>query len=173
MLKYFKKLKLVFLSKTKPIKFARYLGVCVGGRCRFLSVNMSTFGSEPFLISIGEHVTITSGVKFVTHDGGVWVFRDVEPKLDVFGKITVGDNVFIGLNSIILPNTKIGPNVVIGAGSIVKGDLESNSVYAGIPARKICSLEEYRSKLSGRELYTKGLDTKSKRKIILQNIGHK
>lgn len=29
------------------------------------------FGNEPYLFVIGNHVTITGGVRFVTHDGGV------------------------------------------------------------------------------------------------------
>lgn len=28
------------------------------------------FGSEPYLIKIGDNVRITNGVRFVTHDGG-------------------------------------------------------------------------------------------------------
>lgn len=59
------------------------------------------------------------------------------------GRVTIGDNVFVGTNSTILCNTHIGNNVVIGAGSVVSGDLPSNAVYAGVPAVKICSIEDY------------------------------
>jgi acetyltransferase-like isoleucine patch superfamily enzyme len=47
----------------------------------------------------------------------------------------------------ILPNTKIGSNVIVGACSLVKGELKSNSVYAGVPARYICSTEDYLEKI--------------------------
>lgn len=43
---------------------------------------------------------------------------------------------------------EIGDNVIIGAGSVVSGKIESNSVYAGNPAKRICSLEEHYQKLS-------------------------
>lgn len=63
---------------------------------------------------------------------------------------TIGNNVFIGMRSIILQGANIGDNVIIGAGSVVSGKVESNSVYAGNPAKKICSLEEHKNKLAKR-----------------------
>jgi len=36
--------------------------------------------------------------------------------------------------------------VVIGAGSVVSKSADSGFVYAGIPAKKICSIEEYLEK---------------------------
>lgn len=43
--------------------------------------------------------------------------------------------VFIGANCVILPGSIIHENVVIGAGSVVKGEIEENSVYAGLPVK--------------------------------------
>ncbi|MFR1295915.1 MAG: hypothetical protein ACLSBH_11080 [Coprobacillus cateniformis] len=67
------------------------------------------FGSEPYLIEIGDHVRITNGCKFITHDGGVWVIRQLmdDNEIDLFGKIIVGNNVHIGMNCIIMPNVKL------------------------------------------------------------------
>ena len=62
--------------KRDPVDFARRLGVRVGHGCRFLGLKLGTFGTEPYLIKIGDHVTLTYGVKFINHDGGVWVFRE-------------------------------------------------------------------------------------------------
>ena len=45
-----------------------------------------------------------------------------------------------------LPNTIIEDNVIIGAGSIVKGHIKANGVYAGNPVKYICSIEEYTNK---------------------------
>lgn len=56
------------------------------------------------------------------------------------------------MNSIILRDTVIEDNVIIGAGSVVSGILEKNSVYAGVPARKIMSLEEYKERLESRQI---------------------
>lgn len=46
-------------------------GIIVGNNCEIQS-NV-TFGSEPYLIEVGDNVRITQGVTFVTHDGGMWV----------------------------------------------------------------------------------------------------
>lgn len=105
-----------------------------------------SLGSEPYLIRIGNHCTITSGVTFVTHDGGAWIFREEIPRLNVYGKIEIKDNCFIGIKSIILPNVTIGPNSVVGAGSVVTKDVPANTIAAGVPARVICSADEYKEK---------------------------
>jgi galactoside O-acetyltransferase len=52
-------------------------------------------------------------------------------------KITIGDNVWIGAKSIILKGVNVGDNSIIAAGSIVNCDVESNFIYAGVPAKKI------------------------------------
>ena len=52
-------------------------------------------------------------------------------------KISIGDNVYIGANTSIIAGSTIPDDVAIGAGSVVKGELESGWLYAGIPARPI------------------------------------
>jgi acetyltransferase-like isoleucine patch superfamily enzyme len=115
-------------------------------------------GSEPYLVKIGNHCAIAEGVRFVTHDGGCLILRDQIPELNVFGKIEVKDNCMIGINSIILPNVTIGPNSVVGAGSVVTKDVPTNTVVAGVPAKIICPLSDYKEKCVKRwtELNLKG-----------------
>ena len=113
------------------------------------------FGGEPYLISIGDHVTISFNVSFINHDGATWVFRD-RPEyqgLQRFGRIDIGDNVFVGANTTILPGVTIGSNVVVGAGSVVTKDLPSDGVYAGVPARVVCTIEDYVQRTSARCTY--------------------
>jgi len=47
------------------------------------------------------------------------------------------ENVFLGCNAIVCKDVKIGRNCVVGAGSVVTKNLEENSVYAGVPAKKV------------------------------------
>jgi len=68
------------------------------------------------------------------------------------GKVEIGNNVFIGRNAIIMRNTVIGDNVIIGAGSVVTKDCESNYVYAGVPAKKIMTIEEFHEKRKNLQL---------------------
>lgn len=135
-----------FIRGGGYIDRARKEGVVIGERCRL--IGSPSWGSEPWLITLGNHVEISSNVRFITHDGATWVFREKERYKDVirYGKIEIKDNCFIGANSTILPGVTIGPNSVVGACSLVRKDVSPNSVYAGNPARRICSIEDYAEK---------------------------
>lgn len=165
-----KKIFLKLIKKRMNKKQIKKLGVQIGNDCRFLSVDKSTFGSEPYLITIGNHVTITSGVKFITHDGGVWVFRKKCPEIDSFGRIFIGNNVFIGINSIILPGVTIGNNVVVGAGSVVTKDVPDNVVVGGNPAKEIKSIQAYEVKILEDADYTKKLNYNDKKVYLLNKF---
>jgi len=134
------------ISKYNSFNIAEYFrkqGAQVGEDCHICVNELST---EPYLIKIGNHVGISSGTKFITHDTG-WNFRDKIPDLHVFGTIEIGDNTDIGENSIILPNVKIGANCIIGSGSIITKDIPPNSIAAGVPARVIGNLDDYYCKV--------------------------
>jgi len=156
-------LNIIKLKKT-PIKYAKSIGVNIGDNCRLIDITSSTFGSESYLITIGNHVTITSGVRFITHDGGVWVMRNDYKDIDVIAPIKIGNNCFIGLNSIILPGVTIGDNCVIGAGSIVTKDIPPDTVAAGTPARKLTSINEYKVKSLSNALFIRSMPPKEKKK---------
>ncbi|NLD48072.1 MAG: acyltransferase [Clostridiaceae bacterium] len=146
-------------------KYAKKIGVKIGINCRIATYR---WGSEPYLISIGNHVHISNNVQFITHDGGVWIFRDEIPDFDVFGQIHIDDNTYIGNNAVILPGVSIGKNCVIGANSVVTKSIHDNSVVAGVPARFICSTDEYKRKLLRKNTYTKNINSNQKRKHIEQ-----
>lgn len=62
------------------------------------------------------------------------------------GLVKIGNHVFVGAGSTILPNVVVEDNVVIGAGSVVSRNLKANTVYAGVPAKPICTIEDYKRK---------------------------
>lgn len=148
---------------TDPVSYAKYLGVHIGKDCRLISD--VKFGSEPYLVTLGNHVSITSS-QFITHDGGIWIFRETHPKIDLVAPIKVGNNVFIGAGCIILPGVIIGDNVVVGAGSIVTKSLAPNHVYAGIPAKQIKTIAKYWDGLKERVIETKHLQPMQKKKYL-------
>lgn len=149
--KIFKRLRLYYNYYWKhKADLASYLqaqGARIGENSSLLGGLAAFNSAEPYLIRIGDNVTITQGVLFVTHDGGTRVFRDVTPAWKKgtmkVGTIEIGDNVFIGVGSIILQNTKIGSNVVIGAGSVVSKNIPSDVVAVGAPAHVLYPIEEY------------------------------
>lgn len=163
---YFHHLNLKLLKIINKKIWLSKLGVKIGQNCRLIGI---TFSSEPYLVEIGNHVSATN-VHFETHDGGVWVFRDKHPEWDIIKRIIVGNNVYIGAGSIILPGVTIGNNVVIGANSVVTRDLESNYVYAGVPAKKIKSIEEYYTKIQKDILETKLLTPKNKKRYLIKHF---
>lgn len=131
---------LIFIS---PAVFAKKQGVNVKGRLFIYGASPGMFGSEPWLITMGDNIHIAGGVSFVNHDGGVLILRHKYPTLEITKPIEIKDNVYIGMNSIIMPGVTIGSNVVIGAGSVVNKNIPDNSVYAGVPAKFIKSLDDY------------------------------
>ena len=52
------------------------------------------------------------------------------------GGIVIGDDVWLGANVVVLDGAVIGQGCVVAAGSVVRGELEPFSIYAGVPARR-------------------------------------
>lgn len=142
-------LRLFFInSPMKRANFLRKKNVfhSIGNRVMITSRKIPLYAK---LISIGNNVWMASGVSFITHDVTHYMLNGLYPEKkyqEKIGCIRVGDNVFIGAETKILYDVNIGDNIIIAAGSIVTKDLEPNGVYGGIPARRLCSLEEYLEK---------------------------
>ncbi len=161
-----RKLRSLYLRFISPNKVAKILGVQFGLNCKFRT---KQFGSEPYLIKIGNNFYSSDKVQFITHDGSVNVLRNLYDEykdIDYMSPIIIGNNIFIGYGSIILPGTIVEDNVIIGAGSVVRGNLKSNSVYAGVPVKYICSIEEYINKNKNKFTHSKHLSPENKKQII-------
>lgn len=160
---YYKLLKILL----SPEKYAKYIGVKIG---KDSNIHKSvSFGSEPYLIKIGDNVRITAGVNFVTHDGGVWVLRNLykEKNCDKFGPIIIGNNVHIGINTTIMPGVSIGNNVIIGCNAVVTKDIPDNSVAVGVPAKVIKTIDEYYNNNKNKLELTKKMSKNEKKKYLL------
>jgi len=134
------------------------------------------FGSEPYLISIGDNTTISFDVAFVTHDAATRVIRNLpgrNKETVIYAPIKIGKNCFIGCRTVILPGVTIGDNVIIGAGSIVNRDISSNTVAAGSPCKEICTLEEYEEKHKDDFLYMVNLPFDKKKQYLLKHFNIK
>lgn len=129
-------------------KKLKSLGAAIGHGTVFYDPKTNMIDTQnPYLLDIGENVRITKGVIILTHDYSWSVWAGVAGNcLGRVAPVKIGNNVFIGMNAVILCGTVIEDNVIIGAGSIVHGICEANSVYAGSPAKRISSLEEYARK---------------------------
>lgn len=130
---------------TTYIKYLKKQGVKVGEGTVFYEPSSNIIDVQnPELLMLGDNVRITAGVKILTHDYSWSVITGGYGEcVGGVAPTQIGNNVFIGVDSIITAGVTIGDNVIIGAGSVVTKDCQSNSVYAGVPARKIMSLEEF------------------------------
>lgn len=101
-------------------------GKCVIGHHCFINSNSLLVCHNR--IQIGDYCQISPHVQIYDHDHD---FRDREglkAKKFKCDPVIIGSNVWIGAESVILRGTKIGDNCVIGAGSIIKGNIPSNTV---------------------------------------------
>ena len=85
-------------------------------------------------IVIGDNTVISGRVSVITHaDCHRSVFlsehfpRQCQP-------VTIGNDVWLGFGSIILSGVNVGPNSVVAAGSLLRDDVPTGTVYAGVPA---------------------------------------
>ncbi len=103
---------------------------------------------------IGNHCMIAAKSQIEIHPNcqiaEMVVIRDQNHNFGAAGKtiveqgfstapIIIEENVWLGAKVTVLAGSHIGKNTVVGANSVVRGKLEPNSVYAGIPAKKIKS----------------------------------
>ena len=125
---------------------ARELGVTVGEGCRLYSMQIS---SEWELLTIGDRVTVSSDVLFITHDGTGWLFRDEQGRRHYsLGRIEIGNDVFIGARATIMPGVRIGDRCVVAAGSVVTRSVPDGHVVGGNPARIISTYEALAAKVA-------------------------
>lgn len=132
--------RIVFIKK-------HHLYGSIGENCSIQKRKLPLYSN---LVFIHNSVHVASSVGFVTHD----IIRNMLNNkylenggcFERIGCIEIMDNVFIGSGTRILYNTRIGSNVIIGSDSLVNKVIPDNSVYAGVPARYICSYEEYAEK---------------------------
>lgn len=88
-------------------------------------------GLHPWLITIGDHVTLAPYTSIFTHDESLKHHTGTTR----LGRVDIGDRVYVGVGAIILPGTSIGDDSVIGAGAVVHGDIPPSSLVMGNPGK--------------------------------------
>ena len=85
---------------------------------------------------ISDHVSINTGTH-LDHDNVFLDFSSTGPGVATGGNVKVGRLSFLGIGSTIKHNISIGNNTVIGGQSFVNRNCSSNSLYFGVPAKRV------------------------------------
>ena len=138
------------MSSSKRVEYLRKKEIfgAIGNNVTIMDRKIPLYAK---LIRIHNNVKIASNVTFATHDITHSMLGAFGKYNETVGCIEIMDNVFIGTNTTVVGNVRIGPNAIVGAGAVVTKDVPANAVVGGVPARYICSLEEYLAKR--KELY--------------------
>lgn len=108
---YYKKIKKMTPMQIK-LEHLRNVGMKIGEECYFFSDKLET--PEPYLVTIGNHVTIAPDVAFMTHDASANFY--LENTSDIYGRINIGNYVFIGMGSLVLPGVTLADHIIVAAG---------------------------------------------------------
>jgi len=102
----------------------------VGDHC-WIGDNATLYNIAP--ITIGEHSVISQDAYLCT---GTHDYREVSFPL-IASAIAVESECWIAAGAFVGPGVTIRYGAVVGAGSVVLSDVESATIVAGIPARKV------------------------------------
>ena len=85
---------------------------------------------------IGEHCLINTSSS-IDHDNTFKNYSSTGPSVTTGGNVELGECSHLGISSTVKHQISIGDNTIIGTQSMVLKNCNKNSVYYGIPAKKI------------------------------------
>jgi maltose O-acetyltransferase len=120
---------------VRPIGSASNIRI---GRGTF--INTDTRFAASGGITIGRDVAIGPRVCLETVDHGL-VHMPGQGRGSVASPIAIGDRVWLGAGVIVAPGVTIGHDSVIAAGAVVVRDVEPWSLYGGVPAKRMRTID--------------------------------
>lgn len=116
----------------------------IGGHCSIGEYNHITACNK---VTIGDGLLTGRFVFIGDNDhGGLSLEEGFVPpakrRLVSKGAIVIGDNVWIGDKVTILAGVHVGDNVIVAANAVVTGDIPSNCLVAGVPAKIVKQIEK-------------------------------
>ena len=114
-----------------------YKNLIVGDNCH---IGKNCFFDLRGKVEFKKNVVVSMKNTFITHiDMNKSNLREKYPAISE--DILVGENVYIGADCCVLKGTEIGENSIIAAKSLVNTDVDSYSIYGGVPVKKIKTVE--------------------------------
>ena len=115
------------ISKNAIVKKNTY----IGPGSMIISNTVINVGTK-----IGKHCLINTS-STIDHDNIIKNFSSTGPGLITGGNVIVDEMSYLSIGSVIKNNINIGRNTIIGACSYINKNCNSNSVYYGVPGKKI------------------------------------
>lgn len=158
MFKLIKKIRFFLLIKIKWKKYSFGKNVYIGRSVYLWAKHNITIGDNFYIGKFSQiecDAEIGSNVIFANHVGLVGRYDHHYQQIGVptrlasqirdndynwkglKEKIIIEDDVWVGYGAIILSGVKIGQGSIIAAGSVVTSDVQSFSIYGGVPAKKL------------------------------------
>lgn len=115
-------------------------GIVIGRYVHIASFVSIIGGGE---LIVGDYADIACGARILTgsdtYYGGTRMSSalPLEQRNVLRGKVVIMKDAFIGTNSVVHPDVTIGEGAIIGSNSLVLKDIETWSINAGSPCRKI------------------------------------
>jgi len=136
------------LEQFRSFRKKRYIQKLVDkgmvlGRDVYLNDGFFLDPSHCHLITIEDAVVFGPGVKLFAHDAST---KKVLGKTRI-GLVHLKRNCFLGAGTTVLPGVTVGENSIVGAASVVTESIPDNELWAGIPARRLMSVEDFRKRL--------------------------
>lgn len=88
-------------------------------------------------VKIGQNCMLSTGIYITSSDSHSVCNFDNGSRINGGRSVHISDNVWVGRQSTILKGSNVGKGSIVAAGSLVTGSLDEQSVYAGVPAKKI------------------------------------
>lgn len=138
-----KKISKEIQSKIKNFKYAKIISkdaiinsnVKIGDGTVVISNSVINYGSV-----IGKHCLINTSCS-IDHDNYFADFSGTGPGVVTGGKVSVGVESYLGIGSTIKNLVKIGKKTFIGGSSFVNKNCDDNTLYYGVPIKKVKKLK--------------------------------
>lgn len=124
------------------MKFKIEEGSSIHLGCKFTAVTEFSIGKNSTInqycridnrggIAIGDNVSVSPGVNFITADHDIYASNFVGRQKEIIVK----EHVFIGSDAMILPGVVMEEGSVLGAKSLLTKSTVAFGIYSGLPAK--------------------------------------
>jgi sugar O-acyltransferase (sialic acid O-acetyltransferase NeuD family) len=90
--------------------------------------------------TVGAHVAMMPGA-VLTHDGVVGDYATVAAGVRLAGGVRVEEGAYLGAGALVRERCRVGAWSLVGMGAVVLGDVPPREVWAGVPARRLRSVD--------------------------------